>query len=105
MRHEKKADPFYGSAAWQKARRARLMMDNGLCQECMRRFEAGGSSPRPATMVHHIIPISRRPDLRLDLSNMESLCNECHERMHPDRFHRSQDYVTSRGLRVIKIKE
>lgn len=81
----KESDPFYHSAAWKKARKARLMMDGYMCVQCMAAFEAGGAAPRPATMVHHIIPITERPDLALDLGNMQSLCDVCHNRAHPEK--------------------
>lgn len=32
--------------------------------------------------VHHIIPISKRWDLRLEFSNLELLCWNCHHAMH-----------------------
>lgn len=34
----------------------------------------------PATIVNHIEDIRDRPDLRLDESNLESLCKRCHDR-------------------------
>jgi predicted kinase len=36
-------------------------------------------------MVHHIEPIDRRPDLRLDKGNLLSLCWSCHEAIHGRR--------------------
>lgn len=35
-------------------------------------------------MVHHKQTIEDRPDLRLDLSNLESLCDSCHQKTHHD---------------------
>ncbi len=71
----------------------------------MERFRAGyGVQPHRAQMVHHIIPISERPDLALNLSNLRSLCYECHEREHPER-HRpwKQEKQTGHAARVIKV--
>lgn len=37
---------------------------------------------KAAEMVHHRLPIEQRPDLRLDITNLESLCNQCHAITH-----------------------
>lgn len=37
---------------------------------------------RPGEEVHHIIPRATRPDLTFDLSNLETLCRECHRKAH-----------------------
>lgn len=86
MKYEKKADPFYHTSAWARVRRLALARDFYLCQECMRQVEAGKLlRPRKADMVHHIKPRRLYPELALTLSNLESLCNLCHERMTPER--------------------
>jgi 5-methylcytosine-specific restriction protein A len=36
-------------------------------------------------VVHHIVPVEERPDLRLDPKNCQALCRECHERLHGRR--------------------
>ena len=33
----------------------------------------------PATVVHHILAVSRRPDLAFTLTNLLSLCRTCHD--------------------------
>ena len=69
MKHYKPSDPFYHSDAWKKARKAALVRDGGMCQDCMARFRAGyGKKPRRADMVHHILSRETRPDLELCLS-------------------------------------
>lgn len=71
----------------------------------MERFRAGyGIKPHRAQMVHHIIPITERPDLALNLSNLRALCYECHEREHPER-HKAwkQEQKTEHAARVIKV--
>ena len=35
-----------------------------------------------AQIVHHVIPITVRPDLSLERSNLQSLCRRCHSRIH-----------------------
>ena len=72
-------DPFYHREAWKRVRRQALQRDGGMCQDCMDRLRAGyGIKPNRAQMVHHIIPLEERPDLALNLDNLRSLCNECH---------------------------
>ena len=104
----KESDPFYHTAAWKRARRAALQRDNGMCQECMDQYRMGvGIRPRRADMVHHIIPITERPDLALNLSNLRSLCFTCHNKEHPEK---GGDYRPERKtaaeqhkMRVIKV--
>lgn len=102
----KESDPFYHKAAWKRLRAAALQRDQGMCQECMRRLRAGyGIRPRRATMVHHIEPVSERPDLALRLDNLVSLCDECHNRMHPEKGARekAEKVQTRNRMRVIKV--
>ena len=57
---------------WQKLRRLKLMSDP-LCESCRERGRA-----TLAEEVHHVIRIREQPHLRLDWSNLESLCERCH---------------------------
>lgn len=76
-RHQrnKKSDTFYHSAAWKKARNVIKVRDNGLCQECLRdkRITIG-------TIVDHIIPLKQDWHKRLDESNLQLLCQSCHNK-------------------------
>ena len=58
---------------WALVRVQALERDSYECQECKQR----GVLKR-ATEVHHIVPIRRAPWLRLVLTNLISLCKECH---------------------------
>jgi 5-methylcytosine-specific restriction protein A len=62
-------------AAWKRIRLQALKRDYHLCQTCLR-----ATPPRfnPAVDVDHVIPIRVAPDRRLDLSNLQSICRECH---------------------------
>lgn len=104
---KKESLPFYHTAAWRKVRQMALMRDGGMCQDCMDRLRAGyGFHPRRAEMVHHIIPVSERPDLALDLNNLRSLCNACHAAEHPEKGYREKDEEEARlpkQMRVIKV--
>lgn len=100
----KQSDPFYRSALWRRVRALALTRDGGKCCDCMDRFHAGyGIRPRDADMVHHIIPREQRPDLALNLDNLRSLCNQCHNRAHPEKGAGEQKRETARKMRVVKV--
>ena len=105
MRHYKESDPFYHSKSWKAVRQQRLEIDGGWCVECMAEVERGERrKPRRATMVHHVIPITERPDLALDVSNMRSLCDMHHNREHPEKGgHGRAAKPRLTTMRVIKI--
>lgn len=44
-----------------------------------RKCQMPGCRRRKRLQVHHIIPWSVRPDLRYELSNMITLCYDCHK--------------------------
>jgi len=67
-------DPFYSSADW-IALRDWKRADTPLCEEC----ESRGVLKAMAH-VDHIKPRCDRPDLELDASNLQSLCESCHNR-------------------------
>ena len=72
-------DPFYSSSEWLVIRRKALVMGNYQCVECgvsIRGVKYGGAKP----VIDHIIPRRKRPDLALELSNLQCLCIACHNR-------------------------
>ena len=108
MADYKESDPFYHSAEWKRLRKAVLQRDHGMCCDCMDRMRAGiGIKPRRATMVHHVIPRSERPDLSLNMDNLRSLCNDCHEKNHPERRSKKKrktlEKIGQHTMRVIKV--
>lgn len=64
---------FYKSRGWQIIRFEALRLSNGACALC------GRSSRDHGIVLHvdHIKPRSLRPDLELDLSNLQALCEDC----------------------------
>lgn len=65
-------EKFYSSGAWRKLRFSVLKQSNGLCKMC------GTSSKEGARMhVDHIKPRSKFPELALDPTNMQVLCEDC----------------------------
>ena len=105
MKPYKKNDPFYTSAAWRAVREQALLRDHYICQKCLKKAEMGKLfTPHPATMVHHIKPRQLFPELELELDNLGSLCDACHNEEHPERgFKAKRLDRTQIGQRVIKI--
>lgn len=105
---ERKAtNPFYLSRAWRKVRQKRLEMDCYLCQDCLKEWEATGrGTVHPATMVHHIDPLELCPEKALDLDNLISLCDACHNKRHPEKGGAIPETPREipAGLRVIRIE-
>ncbi len=73
-------DKERGSAAsrgydgvWRKLRLV-FLTDNPLCCFC-----AKAKRVVQATVVDHIEPIAKRPELRLEWSNLRPLCKPCHD--------------------------
>ena len=79
---------------WLRIRQAVLLRDGHLCQindseNCTK------DRQRPAVEVDHKVPISVRPDLRLDMRNLQASCLGCNRRkVHTDQ--------TPEGQRRIK---
>ena len=80
---------FYMSAAWERARDAALMRDHFECQRCKKK-----GLYVPATVVHHKRYLRDRPDLALNIDNLESLCSECHYKEHHPDYAR---YIDANG--------
>ncbi len=63
-------------STWRKLSEQKRKL-NPLCEGC-----EADDKVEPATQVHHIVPISVDPSLRLKWSNLMSLCDACHEAKH-----------------------
>lgn len=64
-------DRFYNSTAWKEVRTQAFVRDNYTCVDCKQvghKLEA-----------NHIKPRSKHPELKLELSNIETLCKKCHD--------------------------
>ncbi len=73
------AKKFYKSAAWKKCRNAYFNSRHGLCERCS----------GPGKIVHHIEYITPEnindPAITLNHSNLELLCQDCHNREHHEK--------------------
>lgn len=106
MRYGKKPDPRYKTAAWRRARSTALERDHYICQDCLAAKKRGERlRPRAAVTVHHIIPLKERPDLFLEMSNLISLCDPCHNKRHPEKGEKktAAPAPIRTGVRVIKV--
>lgn len=79
-RYETSNNAFYHSKAWRTLRREALQRDNYLCQECLKKGKI-----TPAKTVHHIKPLRTDKKDALSLDNLETVCNACHNELHPER--------------------
>ena len=80
---------FYKTQEWERKRREILKRDHNACQECKRKGKY-----RKADTVHHKKHLKDWPELALTDSNLESLCRDCHEEIHPERHKRKKDFWT-----------
>jgi len=65
------AGDFYSSSKWREVRYKALKMYGGKCKLC------GVSGSHAVLHVDHIKPRSHYPNLALDLSNLQVLCEDC----------------------------
>jgi 5-methylcytosine-specific restriction endonuclease McrA len=79
---------------WKLARAAALLRAGNVC-EVNESENCTKDMPRIATEVDHKVPITTRPDLRLDQRNLQASCLPCNRRKsHTDK--------TAEGQRRIK---
>lgn len=67
---ESGAPDFYNTQAWRELRYRVLLLQGGQCQCC-------GS--RADVHIDHIKPRSKRPDLALEITNLQILCGDCNK--------------------------
>ena len=70
-----KKDPsFYDTRQWKELRYMALKNNGARCQCC-------GASAADGEVIHvdHIEPIYKRPDLKLEMDNLQILCSSCNQ--------------------------
>ena len=72
-RTDRQYTDFYKTKEWLTVRGIALARDRYQCVMCKRK-----GIITMATMVHHIIPVKKDWNKRLELSNLMSLCECCH---------------------------
>ena len=84
----------YKDMRWRRLRLTALQRDKYLCTECKRYGRT-----TPATMVHHINPSDA--SRFLDLANLTSLCDACHNGMH----NRMNGHLSAAGTALLRRTE
>lgn len=74
-RTDKQYVAFYKTKEWGIVRALALTRDGYQCVECKKK-----GVKKLAQMVHHKIPVKKDWTKRLELNNLESLCEACHNR-------------------------
>ena len=73
--NNKKANEFYRSKAWKFKREEIIGLDNGLCVRCLLKY---GIVTTEHLEVHHIKPLIKYWEERLQNDNLITLCKLCH---------------------------
>lgn len=74
-------DRFYHSSDWRRVRKHVLKRDNKECQWC--KSEGRVTTAKTATLeIDHIKELQYYPELALKLSNLRTLCHDCHNIRH-----------------------
>ncbi len=77
LNYQQNFDFFYQSWEWKQLRAYKFTKENGLCERC----RAKGII-RAGKEVHHIIPLDKNWEKRLDIENLILLCPDCHNEKH-----------------------
>jgi 5-methylcytosine-specific restriction enzyme A len=95
---------FTLSKAWSVVRHNCFERDNYTCQHCGDKNRKGRGG-QVVLNAHHIKQYHKAPALRLELSNLLTLCQPCHAKVHSQD--RGEDRVNSKLTfdKVKKIKE
>lgn len=72
-----KSTDFYHSKEWESARLQAKVRDNGFCRLCILNGKVNYMDT-----VHHIIELKFSWEDRVNLLNLISLCNACHNKVH-----------------------
>ena len=70
----------YNSKRWKAKHKQIMRRDKYLCQHCKRYGRL-----REAKVVHHKKHVDEYPELAYEDDNLESLCNACHNKEHPEK--------------------
>lgn len=90
---DKRADPFYKGARWERIRAAALARDGYQCQESKRYGRLV-----QADTVHHVFPRDEFPEYQYCMWNLVSLCSARHDEMHD----RVTGRLTDRGAELLR---
>lgn len=75
---------IYKTKRWRNKRVQILRRDKHLCQICLRY-----GKKTDAVTVHHVKHVEDYPELAFVDENLISLCNDCHNKEHPEKGKKS----------------
>ena len=93
MAKDKDYKRLIGTARWLRLRKAKLTA-NPTCERCKE-----NGILRPATEVHHIVPVEdgltvrEKEALMYDFHNLRSLCHDCHVLTHTEMGRSGKAYA------------
>ena len=89
-------EQFYHSKHWLHIRQYKLCL-NPFCEIC-------STEERPvlAREIHHKLDIQEYPDLRLLLTNLQSLCTSCHSKETYNKHRKTYD--NTRDIQILNKK-
>ena len=76
-----------------------LRLDNYTCQLC------GTTTKEAKLVVHHITPVAQAPDLAEEVSNLVTLCKECHTLAHAGCYSQLDPVIFNRLTAVTKERK
>ena len=96
---------FANSAAWQLIRKKCFERDNYTCTKCGLRNKRG-LNKSVVLNAHHIKSYKHYPELRLELDNIITLCEDCHYKVHREDVgeKRSTSKLKNSQVKIIKQK-
>ena len=77
LNYHEKYSQFYNSVQWRTLRNQKFYDANGLCELCLK-----DGIINEAREIHHIVPIEKDWNKRLDYDNLIALCSDCHNAQH-----------------------
>jgi len=84
---------FYHSKAWKDCRDSYIATVNGLCERCLKKGKL-----TPGYILHHIEHLTpeniRDPFVTLNWSNLEYVCQSCHNEEHFGKYDMTREGYT-----------
>lgn len=77
LNYHEKYQYFYNSKSWHDLRNFKWQESNGLCELCLK-----DGIINEAREIHHIVPIEKDWNKRLDYDNLIALCPSHHQEQH-----------------------
>lgn len=77
LNYHEKYQHFYNSKSWHDLRNFKWQESNGLCELCLK-----DGIINEAREIHHIVPIEKDWNKRLDYDNLIALCPSHHQEQH-----------------------